>query len=52
MFSKVEQLAKDSTDVLSLRLYVERTNEVARKTYAKLGMEHSHYDMFEKKVPH
>lgn len=30
-----------------LRLYVERDNAVARQTYERLGMAHSHYDMFE-----
>ena len=30
-----------------LRLYVERDNAVARQTYVRMGMAHSHYDMFE-----
>ena len=37
-------------DVRKLRLYVERTNAAAQRTYAKLGMVHSHYDMYEKDV--
>lgn len=31
----------------SLRLYVERDNAVARRTYEQLGMAHARYDMFE-----
>ncbi len=31
----------------ALRLYVERDNAVARRTYEELGMSHAQYDMFE-----
>jgi hypothetical protein len=30
-----------------VRLYVERDNRRAQRTYEALGMERSHYDMFE-----
>ena len=30
-----------------VRLYVERTNTGAQATYKKLGMDHSHYDLYE-----
>ena len=33
--------------VRDLRLYVERQNQSAQATYRQLGMQHSHYDMFE-----
>ncbi len=34
-------------DVSGVRLYVERENALARSTYASLGMDHAHYEMFE-----
>ena len=34
-------------DVCGVRLYVDRENHVAQQVYASLGMERSHYDMFE-----
>ena len=37
-----------ASGVAGLRLYVERINDGARKTYQSLGMEISHYDMMEK----
>ena len=33
--------------VCGVRLYVERENHVAQATYKSLGMEHSHYDLYE-----
>ena len=33
--------------VNDLRLYVERDNENAKATYQALGMQHSHYDLFD-----
>ena len=48
LFQYVEELGRLRGDVRKLRLYVERTNTAAQRTYAQLGMEHSHYDMYEK----
>lgn len=48
LYEHVEQLAKKRKDVCGLRLYVERENERAQKTYEKLGMKQSVYAMFEK----
>lgn len=31
-----------------MRLYVDKSNQVAQKTYAHLGMSHEHYELFEK----
>jgi GNAT superfamily N-acetyltransferase len=47
LFEHVEKTARQS-GVTGLRLYVERINDGARKTYESLGMELSHYDMMEK----
>ncbi len=34
-------------DVCGVRLYVDRDNHVAQQVYSSLGMDRSHYDMFE-----
>ena len=39
--------ARRRGDVCGLRLYVARTNRVAQRVYANLGMSRSHYDMYE-----
>jgi GNAT superfamily N-acetyltransferase len=36
-----------ASDAVSLRLYVERDNSVAQKTYAAMGMRRARYDVFE-----
>ena len=51
LFQHVEQLARTRGDVRQIRLYVERHNETAQATYKRMGMEHSHYDMYEKILP-
>jgi GNAT superfamily N-acetyltransferase len=47
LFDHVHSMAKARTDVCGLRLYVERSNERAQRTYDRHGMHRSHYDMFE-----
>lgn len=37
-------------NVSQLRLYVDKTNERAQKTYQKLGMHESHYLMYEENI--
>jgi len=51
LFEHVEQLARTRADVRQIRLYVERQNTTAQATYKKMGMHHSHYDMYEKILP-
>ena len=34
-------------DICGLRLYVERSNQVAQQVYSSLGMALSHYDLYE-----
>lgn len=38
---------KASKNIRGLRLYVDRGNTVARKTYESLGMNRDHYDLYE-----
>ena len=47
MHHHVLDLAEDTGDICGVRLYVERTNIAAQATYRKLGMDHSHYDLYE-----
>lgn len=47
LFEHVERLARQSGEVCSLRLYVEKENSRAHRAYAKLGMEETHYRIFE-----
>jgi ribosomal protein S18 acetylase RimI-like enzyme len=47
LYEGIKQMGTDSGECCGIRLYVETTNQAARETYAKLGMEQSHYLMFE-----
>ena len=46
MYSKVKELAAQD-GVSQVRLYVERTNLLARQVYEKVGMQECHYLMYE-----
>ncbi len=43
LYRHVEALARDSADVAGIRLYVEKDNARAQRTYAKLGMKATGY---------
>ncbi len=47
MHDHVLTRARESEDICGVRLYVERSNHVAQQTYKRLGMDHSHYDLYE-----
>ncbi|WP_340679863.1 GNAT family N-acetyltransferase [Paraglaciecola sp.] len=47
LYSKVKELAEQDGNVCGLRLYVEKENVIAQRTYEALGMEQSHYLMYE-----
>lgn len=49
LYQKVKQLAEQTNGVCGYRLYVEKDNLVAQKTYQKLGMKPTYYDMYESK---
>jgi len=48
LFQKVKQLA-EKNDVYALRLYMMDNNESALKIYSKLGFEHTHFLILQKK---
>ena len=47
MHNRVLALAETDGGVCGVRLYVERGNAPAQATYKSLGMDHSHYDLYE-----
>jgi len=47
LFEHVREMAKRRDDVCGLRLYVDSGNATARKTYARLGMKRTDYEVFE-----
>ena len=47
MHRYVLERARADADICGVRLYVERANTGAQATYKKLGMDHSHYDLYE-----
>lgn len=47
LYESVEAQAKAASDVRGIRLYVERENTRAQQTYTSLGMEETHYFMYE-----
>jgi GNAT superfamily N-acetyltransferase len=47
LHAHVQQVARGTTGVIGLRLYVERDNVVAQRTYAALGMHDAGYDIQE-----
>ncbi len=47
LYEFVKESAREKGDVCGFRLYVEKENERAQKVYERLGMEASHYLMYE-----
>lgn len=47
LYNHVKSIALASDTVAGIRLYVDRTNTTAQKTYASLGMNGEHYQVFE-----
>jgi GNAT superfamily N-acetyltransferase len=47
LYAHTERLARADPEVIGLRLYVERENERAQRTYARLGMHETDYRIYE-----
>jgi len=47
LYNHVMSLAKGRKDVCGIRLYVKKHNERARKSYEKLGMKKTDYELYE-----
>jgi GNAT superfamily N-acetyltransferase len=50
LYDFVREKAAQARDVCGFRLYVEKENSNAQKVYEKLGMEQSHYLMYEEMI--
>ncbi len=48
LFEHTQEAARKDTQVIGLRLYVDRHNQAAHATYAKLGLEWTSYWLMEK----
>lgn len=47
LYQRVKSLAEAESGVCGFRLYVEHENTKAQKTYAALGMQETHYKLYE-----
>lgn len=47
LFEYLRQLASNTPDVCGLRLYMHSDNNTARRSYEKLGMKATHYEVLE-----
>jgi len=47
MYEAIMEMGNNEPGVCGYRLYVEKENSIAQKTYRSLGMEETHYKMFE-----
>ena len=47
LFEHVRALAGQRNDICGIRLYVEESNERAKRTYEKLGLKKTGYELFE-----
>lgn len=47
LYEHIKQQAADDGGICGFRLYVERENHVARRTYTALGMQEAYYIMYE-----
>jgi GNAT superfamily N-acetyltransferase len=47
LFHHLERLAREDVNVCGLRLYVDRANEPAQRTYRRLGLNATHYALME-----
>jgi len=47
MYSFFQEMVRNDNSLKGLRLYVDKTNKNAIKTYAAMGMSREHYDLYE-----
>lgn len=47
MYEAIKEMASSEPDVCGFRLYVEKENTIALRTYHDLGMNETHYRMYE-----
>lgn len=47
LYAEIQSRVKSGGEARGIRLYVEKSNHKAQKTYQKLGMSNDHYDLYE-----
>lgn len=47
MYLNLKQQVTESPNLVGLRLYVDKRNDIAQKVYEKLGMNKEHYELYE-----
>lgn len=47
MYLNLKQQVAESPNLVGLRLYVDKRNDIAQKVYEKLGMNKEHYELYE-----
>jgi GNAT superfamily N-acetyltransferase len=47
LYAHIQSLARETSEVRGIRLYVDRRNTAAQEVYARLGMNGEHYQVFE-----
>src|SRR5262249_50397865 len=47
LFEHIQKMATERKDVCGLRLYMDAHNDTARRTYEKLGLKQTDYEIFE-----
>jgi ribosomal protein S18 acetylase RimI-like enzyme len=47
LYARVLEMAREAGGVCGVRLYVETANARAQATYAALGMQRAHYELYE-----
>ena len=52
MYHEVQKLARETPDVIGIRLYAERDNQRALRTYFGLGMHETDYKLLEYLIDH
>ena len=47
LYKKVKAISQQRDDIVGFRLYVEKNNKIAQKTYKKIGMKPTYYLLYE-----
>ncbi|WP_437671828.1 N-acetyltransferase family protein [Sorangium sp. So ce131] len=51
LYRRLHEMAAEAGNVCGIRLYVETSNTRAQATYVALGMQRSHYELYELDLP-
>lgn len=47
LYLHIKRLVQDGSDLMGIRLYVDKSNEKAIQVYRRIGMDGEHYQLFE-----